>query len=164
MASVQARQAPNVGIILCRMQAVSNSLWAYARLSYNPGSRLLDVTAHRAAGMLHQYTSQEISNTLWALSMLEHHPGTVLLDAAAVQIARRVEQFSPQVSGCLLRHEPLWTSQWACTRLLASGRRRGDKCMLARAFVRNRMRVCPQSFSACMASLMRYLPTRPSLL
>lgn len=79
-------------------QAVSNSLWAYAKLGYNPGSRLLDVTAQRATGMLHQYTSQEIANTLWALSVLEHHPGSMLLDAAAVQIVRRVEEFSPQVS------------------------------------------------------------------
>ena len=79
------------------LQAVSNSLWAYAKLGYNPGSRLLDVTAHRAIGMLHQYTSQEIANTLWAMATLEHHPSAMLLDAAAVQIARRVEQFSPQV-------------------------------------------------------------------
>ena len=83
------------------MQAVSNSLWAYAKLGYNPGSRLLDVTSHRAAGMLHQYTSQEIGNILWALAILEHHPGPVLLDAAAIQISRRVEQFSPQVCPCL---------------------------------------------------------------
>ena len=40
------------------MQAVSNSLWAYAKLGYNPGRELLDCTARRAGGMLHQYTSQ----------------------------------------------------------------------------------------------------------
>jgi len=39
-------------------QAVSNSLWAYAKLGYNPGRELLDCTARRAGGMLHQYTSQ----------------------------------------------------------------------------------------------------------
>ena len=72
-------------------------MWAYAKLGFNPGSHLLDLTAQRVTGMLHQYTSQEIANTLWALSTLEHHPGTLLLDAAAVQIARPVEQFSPQV-------------------------------------------------------------------
>ena len=77
-------------------QAVSNSQWAYAKLGYNPGRELLDCTARRAGGMLHQYTSQEIANSLWAFATLEHHTGAQLLDAAAVQIARRIEQFSPQ--------------------------------------------------------------------
>lgn len=58
---------------------------------------MLDIAARRAAGMLHQYTSQEIANTLWAFATLEHNPGSGMLDAAAVQIARRIEQFSPQV-------------------------------------------------------------------
>ena len=40
------------------VQAVSNSLWAYAKLGYNPGRELLDCTARRAGSMLHQYTSQ----------------------------------------------------------------------------------------------------------
>ena len=42
----------------CFLQAVSNSLWAYAKLGYNPGRELLDCTARRAGSMLHQYTSQ----------------------------------------------------------------------------------------------------------
>ena len=75
---------------------MSNSLWAYAKLGYNPGREVLDVTAQRAVQSLPQYTSQEIANTLWALATLEHHPGVQLLDASAVQIARRIEQFSPQ--------------------------------------------------------------------
>ncbi len=45
-------------------QAVSNSLWSYAKLGYNPGILLLDVAAQKAAGMLHQYTSQELANTV----------------------------------------------------------------------------------------------------
>ena len=85
------------------LQAVSNSLWAYAKLSYNPGKLLMEVAAQKAAGMLHQYASQEVANTLWALATLEHHPGSPMLDAAAVQIARRIEQFSPQV-GRRLHH------------------------------------------------------------
>lgn len=79
------------------MQAVSNTLWAYAKLSYNPGKLLMEVAAQKAMGMLHQYTSQELANTLWALATLEHYPGGAMLDAAAIQIARRIEQFSPQV-------------------------------------------------------------------
>ena len=78
-------------------QAISNSLWSYSKLAYNPGQRLLDTAARRAAGMLHQYTSQEIANTLWAFATLEHNPSSAMLDAAALQIARRIEQFSPQV-------------------------------------------------------------------
>ena len=71
------------------MQAVSNSLWAYAKL-------VLGATVHRAVQSLPQYTSQEVANSLWALATLEHHPGVQLLDASAIQIARRMEQFSPQ--------------------------------------------------------------------
>ncbi len=41
-----------------RSQAISNSLWAYAKLGYNPGKELLAVTSRRAQTMLHQYTSQ----------------------------------------------------------------------------------------------------------
>jgi hypothetical protein len=78
-------------------QAVSNSLWAYAKLGYNPGILLLDVAAQKAAGMLHQYTSQELANTVWALATLEHHPGAAMLNSAATQIARRMDQFSTQV-------------------------------------------------------------------
>ena len=81
-------------------QAVSNSLWAYAKLGYNPGILLLDVAAQKAAGMLHQYTSQELANTVWALAMLEHHPGAAMLNSAATQIARRMDQFSTQVCTC----------------------------------------------------------------
>lgn len=86
-------------------QAISNSLWSYSKLAYNPGQRLLDTAARRAAGMLHQYTSQEIANTLWAFATLEHNPSSAMLDAAALQIARRIEQFSPQVRvpGCRCR-------------------------------------------------------------
>lgn len=80
------------------MQAVSNSLWAYAKLGYNPGILLLDVASQKAAGMLHQYTSQELANTVWALGALEHFPGSSMLSSAATQIARRMEQFSPQVT------------------------------------------------------------------
>jgi len=79
------------------MQAISNSLWSYSKLGYNPGHRVLDIAARRAAVMLHQYTSQEIANTLWAFATLEQNPGSGMLDAAAMQIARRIEQFSPQV-------------------------------------------------------------------
>ena len=82
------------GILL---QAVSNSLWAYAKLSYNPGILMLDVASQKAAGMLHQYTSQELANTVWALGALEHYPGSSMLSSAATQIARRMEQFTPQV-------------------------------------------------------------------
>jgi hypothetical protein len=78
------------------MQAISNSLWSYSKLGYNPGHRVLDIAARRAAAMLHQYTSQEIANTLWAFATLEQSPGAGMLDAAALQISRRIEQFSPQ--------------------------------------------------------------------
>lgn len=80
-----------------RPQAISNSLWSYSKLGYNPGHRVLDLAARRAAAMLHQYTSQEIANTLWAFATLEQNPGAGMLDAAALQILRRIEQFSPQV-------------------------------------------------------------------
>lgn len=79
------------------MQAISNSLWSYSKLGYNPGHRVLDIAARRAAVMLHQYTSQEIANTLWAFATLEQNPGSGMLDAAAMQMSRRIEQFSPQV-------------------------------------------------------------------
>ena len=79
------------------LQAICNSLWSYSKLGYNPGHRVLDIAARRAAVMLHQYTSQEIANTLWAFATLEQNPGAGMLDAAAMQISRRIEQFSPQV-------------------------------------------------------------------
>ena len=90
------------------MQAISNSLWSYSKLGYNPGHRVLDIAARRAAVMLHQYTSQEIANTLWAFATLEQNPGSGMLDAAAMQMSRRIEQFSPQVRGCQPRtaHSP----------------------------------------------------------
>ena len=52
------------------LQAISNSLWSYSKLAYNPGQRVLDTAARRAAGMLHQYTSQEIANSLWGAHAL----------------------------------------------------------------------------------------------
>lgn len=87
---------PTTRHFIC-LQAVSNSLWAYAKLGYNPGVLLLDVASQKAAGMLHQYTSQELANTVWALGALEHYPGAAILSSAATQIARRMEQFIPQV-------------------------------------------------------------------
>ena len=88
------------------MQAISNSLWSYSKLGYNPGHRVLDIAARRAAVMLHQYTSQEIANTLWAFATLEQNPGSGMLDAAAMQMSRRIEQFSPQV--CVMRIISPW--------------------------------------------------------
>jgi hypothetical protein len=70
------------------VQAVSNSLWAYAKLSFNPGHEVLDIAGRRALQSLHQYSSQEISNCLWAFATLEHHPGVQLLDAAAIQVGQ----------------------------------------------------------------------------
>ena len=98
---------------ILRAQAISNSLWSYSKLGYNPGHRVLDIAARRAAVMLHQYTSQEIANTLWAFATLEQNPGSGMLDAAAMQMSRRIEQFSPQVCSyqlerahlpCCVRH------------------------------------------------------------
>ena len=94
------------------LQAICNSLWSYSKLGYNPGHRVLDIAARRAAVMLHQYTSQEIANTLWAFATLEQNPGAGMLDAAAMQISRRIEQFSPQVrprqTQPLVRHGTLY--------------------------------------------------------
>lgn len=93
---------------LYTLQAVSNSLWAYAKIGYKPGVMLLDVTALKAATMFHQYTSQEVANTLWALAALDHYPGSEMLSAAAIQLAKRLEHFTPQVnlivmlSACLI--------------------------------------------------------------
>ncbi len=88
------------------VQAISNSLWSYSKLGYNPGHRVLDIAARRAAVMLHQYTSQEIANTLWAFATLEQNPGSGMLDAAAMQMSRRIEQFSPQVCSFELEIAP----------------------------------------------------------
>lgn len=85
------------------MQAVSNSLWAYAKLEYNPGKLLVDVASRKAAGMMHQYTSQELANMLWAIATLQHHPGAAVLDAAGIQIVRRMEHFTAQVC---VEHRP----------------------------------------------------------
>ena len=63
-------------LCLVMLQAISNSLWSYSKLGYNPGHRVLDIAARRAAVMLHQYTSQEIANTLWAFATLEQNPGS----------------------------------------------------------------------------------------
>ena len=90
----------NNNSVCLHMQAISNSLWSYSKLGYNPGHRVLDIAARRAAVMLHQYTSQEIANTLWAFATLEQNPGSGMLDAAALQMSRRIEQFSPQVCCC----------------------------------------------------------------
>ena len=95
-------QAPNrrqpTNPLLPLLQAVSNSLWAYAKLGFNPGVQVLDVAAHRVMLSLHQYNSQELANMLFSFATLEHHPGVQLLETAALQIATRLDQFSPQVA------------------------------------------------------------------
>lgn len=77
---------------------MSNSLWAYAKLGFNPGVQVLDVAARRVMHSLHQYNSQELANMLFSFATLEHHPGVQLLEMAALQIATRLDQFSPQVA------------------------------------------------------------------
>ena len=77
---------------------MSNSLWAYAKLGFNPGVQVLDVAARRVMLSLHQYNSQELANMLFSFATLEHHPGLQLLETAALQIATRLDQFSPQVA------------------------------------------------------------------
>ena len=63
---------------------MSNSLWAYAKLGFNPGVQVLDVAARRVMLSLHQYNSQELANMLFSFATLEHHPGVQLLETAAV--------------------------------------------------------------------------------
>ena len=100
------------------MQAVSNSLWAYAKLGYNPGILLLDVASQKAAGMLHQYTSQELAKVNQQIvdernnAEFSCHPnspqdGAILPSGQLVSVALG---HLPQQSAC--REGKLWLSQF----------------------------------------------------
>lgn len=94
--------------VYLHLQAVSNTLWAYAKMGKNPGLILLDMAAMKALSMCHQYTIKEIANTLWAFAELSHCPPEEALNALAVQFAKRmgVEHPLPEVQAFLCRRAP----------------------------------------------------------
>lgn len=71
-------------------QEVSNTLWAYATLDYNPGPQLLGEVCIAILKQISMFKPQELSNTLWAFATLRHHPGDSLMSSATAEAYRLV--------------------------------------------------------------------------
>ena len=85
-------------------QALSNMLWADAKLEYNPGAALLEQFGGCILATQQQRTPQSVSNMLWAYATLSHLPGRQLLDAAAEYVTAHLDEFGPQMR-CELVHQ-----------------------------------------------------------
>eukprot|EP00884_Botryococcus_braunii_P015817 jgi/Botrbrau1/2919/Bobra.0036s0052.1 len=77
-------------------QAVSNTMWAFATLSFYPDNDLLDQLAHHAASIISTFRPQATSNTLWAFAKLGYTPCEPLLRAAAAQMTLDLTKSVPQ--------------------------------------------------------------------
>ena len=80
----------------CRVQDISNTLWAFAALKHHPGQDLMSRAATQAILTIQRFKPQELANTLWSFATLEHDPSTQLLDAMAIQIIAKIQGFRPQ--------------------------------------------------------------------
>ena len=66
-------------------QHIAVSLWAIAKLAYNPGREFLEIAANRCCSLVGEYNPQNIANTLWAFATLGESPGQKLLDVMAAR-------------------------------------------------------------------------------
>jgi hypothetical protein len=78
-------------------QAVSNTLWAFATLGYQPEGDLLERIANHATAIIGTFKPQATSNTLWAFAKFGTPPPDTLLVAAAAQMVQDLPKSVPQV-------------------------------------------------------------------
>ena len=55
-------------------QYCSNLIWAYGKLSVNPGPELMEKMAAHAASQMHAFKGHEMANLLWGYANLNHVP------------------------------------------------------------------------------------------
>ena len=75
-------------------QHIAVSLWAIAKLAYNPGREFLDIAGTRCCSLVGEYNPQNIANTLWAFATLGEAPGQKLLDVMAARAMVQMKVFS----------------------------------------------------------------------
>lgn len=63
-------------------QHIAVTMWAIAKLDYQPKRDVLMITVRRARELMHEYNPQNIANTLWSYATMGEYPGTDLMDAA----------------------------------------------------------------------------------
>mmetsp|Transcript_18435 Transcript_18435/g.45915 ORF Transcript_18435/g.45915 Transcript_18435/m.45915 type:complete len:459 (-) Transcript_18435:215-1591(-) len=89
------------------VQALTNSLWAFATLQHpmapelagvvaKATPRLMDQFDARLAGVGGAFNTQTVANQLWAYASIQHHPGNELMDAFAALVTQHVEDFNSQ--------------------------------------------------------------------
>ncbi|GLI64662.1 hypothetical protein VaNZ11_007990, partial [Volvox africanus] len=77
-------------------QALSNSLWALARLGYQPPAVWLGAVAGASERRLESFTTPELVNLLWAFAVLRHNPGRSWMAGALGLLRDRATGMSPQ--------------------------------------------------------------------
>lgn len=64
-------------------QHIAVTLWAIAKLDFQPSKDVLQVTIMRSKQLMPEYNPQNIANTLWSYATLGEYPGEDLLDSAS---------------------------------------------------------------------------------
>jgi hypothetical protein len=75
-------------------QHIAVTLWAVAKLDFNPGKDILEVISRRVLTLVHDYNPQNIANTLWSFATLGEYPNPELLDLCA----QRAVELMPVIS------------------------------------------------------------------
>lgn len=78
------------------IQAISSTLWAFAKLAHRPSPRELAVVLNMVRTKAHLFNGQAVSNTLWALAALCVLPGRDCIDSLLSAVERNLPTMTPQ--------------------------------------------------------------------
>jgi hypothetical protein len=77
-------------------QNISNTLWSFATLNYQPKTNLLQLIENEIVNKITSFNSQEIANTLWSFAKLSYQPNPNLLQLMENEIKNKITSFNSQ--------------------------------------------------------------------
>lgn len=89
-------------------QHIAVSLWAIAKLGFNPGREFLDIGAGRCTELVGEYNPQNIANSLWAFATLGETPGNKLLETMAARSLSQMKVLRPRDESVFRPTACLW--------------------------------------------------------
>jgi very-short-patch-repair endonuclease len=83
-------------------QAMSNLMWAFAKLGVSPDTALAEAMSVEAVSRNKDFKPQEIANLMWAFATAKVQPDAALVEAMSVEAMSRSKDFDPQAISNLM--------------------------------------------------------------
>ncbi len=86
------------GVMEFSSQHIAVTLWAVAKLDFNPGKEVLQIISTRVYALIKDYNPQNVANTLWAFATLGEYPAPQLLDLLAQRAIELIQVGIPRTT------------------------------------------------------------------